>query len=1105
MNDKMKARLHLDMFHGRRDLYGRQKVTQDGKKLYFPVCKNFWDEKLCHIRLKDGKHCMDCKAKAYDPVTEQTVLKHVKGEEAQLTYLVQDDGTVYFAALDLDQKPGKEAKGHNFEDAKKLVAVLKEWGLHYRIARSTGEGFHIYLFLSEAYPANKIRAILMAVFEEVGFLEELRQGVRPLPELFPKQTMTGVGGMGNGIKTPGIIPSFERERNCFVDDENRMIPADLQWEYLAKSVRNEVSYLDKIIEEKQIPVQEWNTSTSSYRGVEGFHTPKGQWKPPKTGSMEKVVAACPAFRALLKKIEKGHVPGHEEGFALFHMSMSTADGVEWFQRHARGWGQTEADMRQLEHSLQKNYSPWTCRTMQERGICSPGTKCMDKKPPLINVEGEMVPADIPEEQWPEPSPIRYAFGRGEVYMASLQAELDELKEEKDPDVRMQAIKDLARKAQVFDQHQRRALMDHAYKLGLAKKADLKPIFTEASEEAEKKALERQGVVDNVVVVNNTIYERLENGKIGYAFMRTGRNNNDVVSEQFSSFILHLKEERTYYDEHSIERTVHAGTFIGPTRTIDFEIESDAWSENSEFAKFFERIGGSDYMLDRTDIVHVKNAAKAFANKDPQYKRNKWFSNHGWYGDTYLTPSVIADKDGIRPNTEKQVDLNTKEHAKSIDFKILSDPEFKEVLFHIKTDVFKTWPRCPLFVTITHTLQAAIHHYLGFSSIKPTVWIEGDSGGGKSALTAMAQQFWGNFKSILRWEGATVPGVTASAHDFKDACLVIDDYKAKDREPMVAKALLQSVYDPSASAKANRDGTLREIKPSRCLLLCSGELTPSNQASTIARMILVRYPTWNSYETKATFERVLDMSHQYCGITPRFIHFVLNHDRSALIQKARDYVDKLSKDVQSSDNGMRVSKNLAINTMVWEVFVDFMLSNDVIDRKEAEDLKKEYWGYIKELQTDIISRCDEEKLGTIFVSILKERLQSGYFSIKNLDGFDSEDGVCIGFVKPNDTYQHTAYIYPNVLIQEMKRLSREQEFEVGSRAFGSQMISMGIIEEYDKGRTMKSVRYDGKKSLCWAIRLDKMGLYDENSEGPKVVGGTAQMKLEPAPVDADGLI
>lgn len=1104
MNDKLKAQLHLDLFRGRRDVYGRQKVTQDGKKLYFPVCKNFWDENLCHIRKKDGVQCMNCKAKAYDPVTEKTVLKHIKGEESQLTYLLQEDGMVYFAALDLDQKPGKEGKGHNFEDAKKIIEVLKAWGIHYRIARSTGEGFHIYIFLSEAYPANKIRAILMAVFDEVGFFQEMQQGVRPLPELFPKQTTGGLGGIGNGIKTPMIESRFEAQRNCLVDDENVMIPADLQWDYLAKSGRNEPAHLDALIEQRKIEVAANNPGTSSYRGVEGFHTQKGQWSQPKTGSMEKVVAACPAFRTLMKKIEKGHVPGHDEGFALYHMAMNTADGLDWFKKNVRGWAQTDAEMNQLQHSLQKNYSPWTCKTMQEKGVCTPGTKCMEKRPPLINVEGEMVRADVPEDQWKEPSPIRYSYGKGEVFMAQLQEEIVDLKAEKDPDVRMQVIKEIARRAQVFDQHQRRALMDHIYKLGLAKKSDLKPIFTEASEEAEQRAKEKQGGVENVVCVNNVIYERLENGKLGYAFMKTGRNGTDVVSEQFCPFEIKLEEERTYYDQHSIERTAYSGKFIGKTRTIEFEINSDQWADNKEFTNFFERIGGSDFMLDRNDAGHVKTAAKAFAAKDVSYKKNKWFSSHGYYGETFLTPSAIVDKDGIRPNTEKQVDLSTREHAKSIDFKILSDPEFKDVLFHIKTDVFKTWPRRPLFVTLTQTLQAGIHHYLGFSSIKPTVWIEGDSGGGKSAMTAMAQQFWGNFQNILRWEGATVPGVTASAHDFKDACLVIDDYKAKDREPFVAKALLQSVYDPSASAKANRDGSLRTIKPSRCLLLCSGELTPASQASTIARMILVRYPKWNAFDTKASFERVLDMSQHYCGITPRFIHFVLNHDRNLLIQRVRDNVDLLSKDVQASDNGMRVSKNLAISTMVWGLFVDFMLSNDVIDRNEAEALKKEYWGYAIELRDDIISRCDEEKIGTIFTSILREKLQSGEVSIKNLDGFEHENTPIIGFVKTTDAIQNTAYCYPHVLYNEVIKHGKSYDIDVGIRAIGTQMVSMGVITDHDKGKNMKLVRLDGGRSLLWLIRLDQLGLFEEG-QAPKVVGGTTPMKLEPAPVDSDGLI
>jgi hypothetical protein len=59
-------------------------------------------------------------------------------------------------------------------------------------------------------------------------------------------------------------------------------------------------------------------------------------------------------------------------------------------------------------------------------VCPVGTKCFDKKPPVEYIEGKpVVRTDVPESQWPEPSPIRYALGKGEDFLRRLMKELDE--------------------------------------------------------------------------------------------------------------------------------------------------------------------------------------------------------------------------------------------------------------------------------------------------------------------------------------------------------------------------------------------------------------------------------------------------------------------------------------------------------------------------------------------------------------------------------------------------------------------------------------------------------------------------------------------------------
>ena len=80
------------------------------------------------------------------------------------------------------------------------------------------------------------------------------------------------------------------------------------------------------------------------------------------GSIEKVLEGCAAFRRLRGKIDKNEELNHHEGFALYHMCMNTSDGMKWWEDNSKksNWGVTAKDQQQLEHSLGKNYAPWTC-------------------------------------------------------------------------------------------------------------------------------------------------------------------------------------------------------------------------------------------------------------------------------------------------------------------------------------------------------------------------------------------------------------------------------------------------------------------------------------------------------------------------------------------------------------------------------------------------------------------------------------------------------------------------------------------------------------------------------------------------------------------------
>lgn len=145
------------LFRGRRDVYGINKGRVERREIGdWPSAT--WD------RLFD---------------------EHVAGKpEADLgIYLVRDDDTVTFAAIDIDEP--------DFDLALEVADTMPEatpW-----VERSRSGNFHVFVFFDEPLEAYYARAVLRGVIIACG---------RPDLEIFPKQDGLKEGMVGNYISLP---------------------------------------------------------------------------------------------------------------------------------------------------------------------------------------------------------------------------------------------------------------------------------------------------------------------------------------------------------------------------------------------------------------------------------------------------------------------------------------------------------------------------------------------------------------------------------------------------------------------------------------------------------------------------------------------------------------------------------------------------------------------------------------------------------------------------------------------------------------------------------------------------------------------------------------
>lgn len=1081
-----KVQLFRRRFKGRQDVYGCQWQikNKEGKiaKGYAPVCENIWKD-FCHRKLKDGVQCPKCEHRKWAPVTDDSVTKHIMGDEAHIYYVLQSDGNINFGAMDFDMKPGKEDKGYGFDEVKKVSQKLDEMGIQHYIARSTGEGFHLYVFFKDPYPANKFRSFILWFFGEIGFMQYVLQGIKPLPEFFPKQSYVGHDGIGNGIKPPMIETRFQYGRNGFVDRNNTFIgeggtPEEIsqaQWKYFSEATQQSVEDFDKVLEKHKIPVLEEisqnsaTTASGTPHSIYGHSAKQGPWQPPLSGSIEKVLEGCAALRKKRDNVLKGEVPGHETGFALFHMCMHTMDGMDWFKKHVKGWGETDQDIKQLQQSLDRNYLPATCRKLQEKGICDPGTQCFEKKPPLETVDGVQVYRDdIPRDKWPEPSPIRYAYGKGEDYLEKLKAEATDISGITDLKMKTDTLKEIVRRAQAFDEDQQKDLKKHIRSLKPMKRNELSKIFNEASEahaeSVKSNALKRS----DTVRVDDQIY--LKND-LGYSIMKKVKGSKPTYIK-LCSVDIWIKEVRFYQEEGTTIKSMYAGTVKAPGMEKSFEIEIADWCENAPFMRYFSQILGNYWSPLRVNLEFIRQAAVGFSEKIG-IERKSYHLTQGFYDSTYLMPSCVVDANGVRPNTTQKVELSWKE-TRQLDFQILPEQEVKELLLHVKTDFLVAWPKLWTFTGIAHTLLPGIMKAMGWSK-RPTLFYEGLTGCGKSELTHALQYFWGNFKSIANFMSSP-KAVRELGYQFKDATLVVDDYKGLSREQKDAiRQCILNAYDGTTDFKLQRNADFRTPKATRGVYTMSGEEFVTNDAAVIARTILLEVKKHDTLRTQGKYEKVVEKRESYNAITPQFISWFLRQNKTAIKSYLKETRQKLREPHIGAQNIDRITGNLAVNFVVWKMFSQFMVDLNTASASEKETMDELHWSHVSKLRDDMVERCSSELAAEVFLQILEQLLGAGEVSIRGLANYDNEYKVYIGYVPKDQPPSGSIHLYPNVVYEVVKKNSQNQPIPGTTTAIARQLNDLKVFAETDKNRNYKQVRLNDKRSRVWALRPEALGI------------------------------
>jgi superfamily II DNA or RNA helicase len=231
--------LYRALFKGREDVFALR-WEKGGKGSYMPAY-SFDPHRYRQHQMKGGTF-QTFAEKTYQPLTEDHLIKHLKGEQVVGLYPLLQDNTSWFIAADFDEAEW-------FEECRIFIKICEEHDIPAYLERSrSGKGGHVWMFFEAPYEAFRSRKILMALLQKAGLISVFDKN-SSFDRLFPNQDYHSKKGLGNLIALPLNKTSLSNGNSCFIDTET-LQPFDDQWAFLKTINRITITQLNSIYKDQ---------------------------------------------------------------------------------------------------------------------------------------------------------------------------------------------------------------------------------------------------------------------------------------------------------------------------------------------------------------------------------------------------------------------------------------------------------------------------------------------------------------------------------------------------------------------------------------------------------------------------------------------------------------------------------------------------------------------------------------------------------------------------------------------------------------------------------------------------------------------------------------
>jgi hypothetical protein len=254
------------LFQGRQDVYAAGYVDRkrNGKISYATVAERLSDEVLAG---------------------------HITGERIIGQYQLLEDSTVLWFALDFD-RPKADGTGSPLDEALKQLAVFENAGLHVYLETSrSGEGYHVWGFLSEPVPAVTVRNALLPLLVEAENFDRLYPVQTQRTEAKPYGNLIALPFFGAEAQTgwsSAYGPGVPGNASVFLDPSSLEPIAPAQ--FLQAVRKNSPAVIEELAD--KAPVRQTRDRSAAARSYEvtkyGERNPEGRPQVPLRGAIKLV-------------------------------------------------------------------------------------------------------------------------------------------------------------------------------------------------------------------------------------------------------------------------------------------------------------------------------------------------------------------------------------------------------------------------------------------------------------------------------------------------------------------------------------------------------------------------------------------------------------------------------------------------------------------------------------------------------------------------------------------------------------------------------------------------------------------------------------------------